>query len=78
MKWLIVVLFATMEGDLYVFTDPTFETQKECRAFITDREKIPMLVEKLNMEYGVPMPIQGVNCIQEELFKEIMSGTSKT
>lgn len=78
MKWLIVVLFATMEGDLYVFTDPTFETQQECRAFITDREKIPMLVEKLNMEYGVPMPIQGVNCIQEELFKEIMSGTSKT
>ena len=29
MKFVIVILFATM-GDLYVFTEPSFETKNEC------------------------------------------------
>lgn len=75
MKWLIVVLFATMEGDLYVFSEPSFETQKECREFIMDRSNVPALVGKLFQEYNRQMPIQGVNCIEEKTFERILNGT---
>ena len=29
MKFLVVVLFATMAGDIYVFTEPKFDTREE-------------------------------------------------
>ena len=47
MKWLIVILFATMEGDIYVFENPSFETEKACREFIMDRQQVPNLTQKL-------------------------------
>ncbi len=78
MKWLIVVLFATMEGDMYVFTDPHFETEQACREFIMDRQQIPNLVEKLLQEYGQPMPVQAVNCLEEENLNNILSGLLET
>ena len=78
MKWLIVVLFATMEGDMYVFTDPHFATEQACREFIMDRQQIPNLVEKLLKEYGQPMPVQAVNCLEEENLNNILSGLLET
>ena len=30
MKWLVVVLFATMAGDMYIFTTSSLKTRQEC------------------------------------------------
>ena len=45
MKWLIVVLFATIEGDIYVFENPSFESEQACREFIMDKQQIPALTK---------------------------------
>ena len=78
MKWIIVVLFATIEGDIYVFENPHFETEQACREFIMDRQQIPNLTQKLLEEYGKFMPIQAVNCLEEEHLNNILSGLLET
>ena len=71
MNWLVVVLFATMMGDVYILTDPSFETREECMTFVVDdREKI---LTKLYIEYGEALPISAVNCLQEDTIREILS-----
>jgi hypothetical protein len=77
-KWLIVVLFNTMAGDVYIFTEPTFSTRDTCMSYIMNREKIPGLVQKLTEEYKTPMPILAVNCLEEQQIKDILSGVGKT
>ena len=51
MKWLVIVIFAglTPSGgkDLYVFTNPTFDTQVQCQSDISNPEVIPILVKKV-------------------------------
>ena len=61
MKWFIVVLFlldpnadATADRDIYVFTDPTFESQQQCQSDVVDPAVYPTLVEKLLLEYKYP------------------------
>lgn len=78
MKWLIVVLFATWQGDVYIFTDPHFETRQECMEFIQDPLQIPNLVQKMYEEYEKPMPVQAVNCLEKEEIDRILSGLQKT
>lgn len=78
MKWLIVILFATVEGDIYVFENPSFETEKACREFIMDRQQVPNLTQKLLEEYGKHMPIMAVNCLEEQNLKNILSGLQET
>ena len=78
MKWLIVVLFATMEGDIYVFENPSFESEQACREFIMNKQQIPALTKKLLDEYGKFMPIQAVNCLEEEHLNNILSGLIET
>jgi hypothetical protein len=71
MNWLVVVLFATMMGDIYILTDPSFETREECMTFVVDdREKI---LTKLYMEYGQALPIRAVNCLQEDNIRQILT-----
>lgn len=72
MTWMIVVVFATLAGDVYIFTDPTFETQTECREYMTDVENIPGLVDKMFTDYGRQMPIRAVNCLEEDKIKSIL------
>ena len=78
MKWLIVVLFATMEGDIYVFENPSFETEQACREFVMDRQQIPNLTKKLLEEYGRFMPIQAVNCLEEEHLNQLLKDLIET
>ena len=40
MNWLVVVLFATMAGDVYIFTTPKFETRQECMRTLTHPDTI--------------------------------------
>ena len=73
MKWFIVVLFYTLHGDVYIFTDPTFDSYEECYGSITDPEAVPGYVQKLVFEYGRLMPIQALNCLNEDTIKQILA-----
>tara|TARA_B100000035_G_scaffold79498_1_gene66560 strand:+ start:6516 stop:6770 length:255 start_codon:yes stop_codon:yes gene_type:complete len=69
MKWLAVVLFATMQGDMYIFNSPSFDTREECMIAIEER-RVDMLT-KLYMEYGRPMPIRFINCVDTDTLNEL-------
>lgn len=72
MTWVIVVLFATMGGDIYMFTKPTFNTKDECMTSVRDPNNIPKYTQQLVMEYGRLMPIRAVGCMEEEQIKAIL------
>lgn len=72
MNWLVVVVFATMAGDVYIFTDPVFDTQEECRQTLVDKTKVKGYINKLATEYGTLLPILAVDCLEEQQIKEIL------
>lgn len=78
MSWAVVVLFATMAGDIYIFTEPTFETRDECMAALYDPNSRNNMLKKLVMEYGRPMPIQAVNCLETGEIKRILNQEQAT
>ena len=73
MKWLVVVLFATYHGDMYIFTTPEFETRQECMTTLKTPDTIAAYTKKLMMEYGKQMPIRFVNCLQEKEIEKILT-----
>lgn len=72
MNWMVVVLFGTMMGDFYVFTTPTFETRQECMDALNDPSNRLLIAQKLNEEYGRPMPVELANCLEKEEIKDIL------
>tara|TARA_B100001287_G_scaffold25781_1_gene18716 strand:+ start:1868 stop:2131 length:264 start_codon:yes stop_codon:yes gene_type:complete len=74
MKWLVIVVFAgiSQDGsrDLYVFTQPTFETEIQCQADITDPAVVPILVQQVIKDNGY-RPIEKVICMEENDFIEL-------
>ena len=81
MKWLVVVVFGTLNYDFYVFTDPKHDTKEICMETLVDQQMRHNYIEKLLEEYGRPMPIEFVNCLQEkkiiEIIKEYKKGENK-
>lgn len=75
MKWFVVVLFATSQGDVYIFNKPSFETREECVATLYDQEKINAYLAKILIEYGRPMPIRLANCLQRDVIEKILNET---
>tara|TARA_B100001057_G_scaffold305656_1_gene305806 strand:+ start:4766 stop:5032 length:267 start_codon:yes stop_codon:yes gene_type:complete len=73
MNWLVVVLFATMAGDVYIFTTPKFETRQECIRTLKTPDTIASYTQKLAKEYGRPMPIKLINCLQEDQIKRLLN-----
>ena len=84
MNWIIVVVFAmTLQDtdggrDMYVFTDPTYESKVMCEADITDPMVYPGLIEKLVSEYKQVKKIEAVVCVTEEELKQALTGSMKT
>ena len=72
MTWLVVVLFANVAGDVYIFTNPTFETRDECMATLHNPENIAGYTAKLVEEYGRTIPIKAVNCLEKDEIKRIL------
>ena len=72
MNWLIVVVFATMAGDVYIFTDPKFDTRQQCLDSVRSTVDQQGYIRQLMREYGEVMPIQGNNCLQEDVINEIL------
>ena len=74
MKWLVIVVFAgisqDVSRDLYVFTQPTFETEIQCQADITDPAVVPILVQQVIKDNGY-RPIEKVICMEENDFIEL-------
>ena len=75
MKWLVIVIFAGLspqgDKDLYVFTNPTFETQLQCQADITDPAVVPILVKKVIQDNGY-RKIEKVVCLLDTDLIDIM------
>lgn len=72
MTWFLVVLFMEWEEyPIYVFTNPTFTSKEECFASALNPDHIPGYVLEIITEYGRPMPIKGINCIDENVFKKL-------
>ena len=72
MKWVILVLFFN-QGDPYVFTKPTFDSEDQCVGSITDPQFYPTLVEKLIQEYeGKINKIEHVFCIDKNQLKILL------
>jgi hypothetical protein len=72
MKWFILVLFFN-QGDPYVFTKPTFDSEDQCVGSITDPQFYPTLVEKLIQEYeGKINKIEHVFCIDKNQLKILL------
>ena len=84
MNWLIVVVFAiTMQDidggrDMYVFTEPTYESKDMCEADITDPMVYPGLIEKLVKEYKQVKKIEAVVCVEEKELKKALRGEIST
>tara|TARA_B100001173_G_scaffold223232_1_gene193324 strand:+ start:3689 stop:3952 length:264 start_codon:yes stop_codon:yes gene_type:complete len=80
MKWLVIVVFAglspTGDKDLYVFTNPIFETQTQCQADISDPAVVPILVKKVVKDNG-PRPIERVMCMLDTDLMKIMESYQK-
>jgi len=80
MKWLVIVIFAGISPsggkDLYVFTNPTFDTQTQCQADISDPNVVPILVKKVIQDNG-PKKIEKVVCMLDKDFKELLEGLQK-
>ena len=72
MNWYIVVIFMEwVEYPVYVFTEPTFESREACIESLLDPEQIPEYVNHLFLRFGMIMPIQGVNCINEDILDQL-------
>ena len=69
MKFVMIILFATA-GELYVFTDPMFDTRDKCMEYLV--ENSPSITEKLRQEYGYDRKVLAVNCLREFDFKRIV------
>ncbi len=76
MKWMVIVVFATMSGDFYIFTNPKFDSKQECMEQLQDPKNIFRMVMKIGEEYGRPMPVQIVNCLNEEEIEDILKNTN--
>jgi hypothetical protein len=70
MKWLIVIIFNTLAGDIFVFQEPKFDTREEC--MITLIQSRDAVLQKLLLEYGAPLPIEAVNCVREDVIKKVL------
>ncbi len=72
MKWFILVLFFN-QGDPYIFTKPTFDSEDQCIGTITDPQFYPSLIEQLIQDYeGRMEKIDHVFCIDKNQLKILL------
>jgi hypothetical protein len=69
-KWLVVIIFNTLAGDIFVFNEPAFDTRDEC--MITLIQSRDAILQKLILEYGEPMPIEAVNCVRQDVIEKVL------
>ena len=77
MKWYVMVFFLSWNEDgtrdTFVFTNPVYNTEAECRVTLTDRTSIMNYVHGLMPVYNGMLPgaVEMVNCIDQNQFNEL-------
>ena len=74
MKWFVFVLFMTSEPNspnAYLFTTPSFDTQRQCAVAVVNPNTIPIFVNKLIQEFGTTPAIKSISCISQETIDKI-------
>lgn len=74
MKWFIVVFFMQDYGS-FIFFKPQFESSETCLASATNPNDIAIYGARLIMEYGRPLPVDRIVCANEDVIKEMMTGS---
>ena len=83
MKWFVMVFFLSYNADgtrdTFVFTNPVYNTELECRATLLDRKEIMNYVHGLMTAYNgmLPSAVEMVNCIDENQFNELQGLKNK-
>ena len=74
MKWYVMVFFLSYNEDgtrdTFVFTNPVYNTEIECRATLLDRKEIMNYVHGLMNAYNGMLPgaVEMVNCIDQDQY----------
>jgi hypothetical protein len=77
MKWFVIVFFLSWNNDgtrdTFVFNNPVYTSEEECRATLTDRQEIMKYVHGMMLAYNGMLPgaVEMVNCINEDMFNEL-------
>jgi len=77
MKWFVMVFFLSWNEDgtrdTFVFTNPVYNTEIECRNTLLNKQEIMKYVHGLMMTYNGELPgrIEMVNCIDENQFIQL-------
>ncbi|MAS63612.1 MAG: hypothetical protein CL815_00095 [Coraliomargarita sp.] len=76
MNWFIVAIMAMVhtngDKDLFVFTDPYFETSQECISYVQENQNAVML--RLAREFP-NNNLDKIMCVPEENVEKIMEST---
>ena len=70
MTWFLMIFFSA--GHQFVFYNPSFNSLEECRQSANYPPHIAVYSQRLLKEYGRPMPVERVVCIDEENLKEFL------
>ena len=76
MKWFVVIIFNTVPGDIFIFHEPEFKSKEEC--LVTLWESRAAVKLKLLQEYGEPLEIEAVACLEEEVIKKVLKNAHDT
>ena len=77
MKWYVMVFFLSWNEDgtrdTFVFTNPVYNTEAECRVTLTNRTHIMNYVHGLMTVYNGMLPgaVEMVNCIDQNQFDKL-------
>jgi hypothetical protein len=90
MKWFVIVFFLSYDAegarDTFVFSNPVYTNEAQCRATLVNREEIMKYVHGMMMAYNGMLPgaVEKVNCINENQYnmlrnlKEMQDGKHDT
>lgn len=59
----------------FIFFKPQFESAETCLASATNPNDIAVYGARIIMEYGRPLPVDRVVCANEDVIKEMMTGS---
>ena len=83
MKWYVMVFFLSWNEDgtrdTFVFTNPVYNTEAECRVTLTNRTHIMNYVHGLMTVYNGMLPgaVEMVNCIDQNQFDKLQGLENK-
>ena len=78
MKWYVLVFFLSwqLDGtrDTFVFTNPVYDSEAECRATLLNRYHIEKYVDGLMKSYNGMLPgaVEKVNCIDQNAYDALV------